>query len=57
MVYRSAFPDDPDLVFIHFYQVVRAGDRQFVVQDVDGLRFNEADVRTMRRSIVVKPPA
>ena len=44
-------------MFIHFYQVVRAGDRQFVVQDVDGLRFNEADVRTMARSIVVKPPA
>lgn len=57
VMYRSAFPDDPSLVFIHFYQVVRAGDRQFLVQDVDGFRFNEADVRTMARSIVVKPPA
>lgn len=57
VVYRSAFPDDPDLVFIHFYQVIRVGDRQFVVEDADGTRYNEADIRVMQRCLVLKPPA
>lgn len=57
VVYRSSFPDDPSLVFIHFYQVIRTADRQFVVQDADGMRFNEADIGVMRRSIRMKPAA
>ncbi len=57
VVYRSTFPDDPALVFIHFYQVIRAGERQFVVQDADGARYNASDIRVMQRCLVVKPPA
>lgn len=50
LVYRSKFPDE-DLVFIHFYQMIEANGRQFVVQDAEMGRFNEADVEKMVRAV------
>lgn len=50
LVYRSQFPDD-ELVFVHFYQVVRSGDRTFTVQDNEKGRFNEADVARMAKAV------
>ena len=57
LVYRSEFPDDPSLVYIHFLQVVKVGDRSFVVEDIPELRFNEQDVERMAASISAKQPA
>ena len=58
LVYKSEFPDDPSLVFIHFYQVVKAGDRAFVVEDVQaGMRFTEQDVERMTAAVGPKLPA
>ena len=57
LIYRSEFPDDATLVFMHFYQVVKAGDRTFVVQDLDGQAFNEQDIRRMVAAVSPKPPA
>jgi hypothetical protein len=57
LTYRSEFPDDPSLVFMHFYQVVRAGDRTFVVQDVEGRPFNQQDLDRMMTAVSPKPPA
>ncbi len=57
LVYRSEFPDDPSLVYIHFHQVVKAGDRSFVVEDIAELRFNEQDVERMVVAITPKQPA
>lgn len=57
LTYKSEFPDDPSLVFMHFCQVVRAGDRTFVVQDVDGQTFNQQDIERMMAAISPKPPA
>lgn len=57
LIYRSEFPDDPSLVFIHFYQVRKVGDRTFVAQDVQDLRFNEQDVQRMATSLGVGSPA
>lgn len=57
LVYRSEFPDDPSLVYIHFHQVVNAGDRTFVVEDIAELRFNEQDVERMVAAIAPKQPA
>ena len=54
VVYQSEFPDDPDLVFVHFYQVIRAGDRSFVVQSDPEGKFNEADVERMRTAVSPK---
>jgi hypothetical protein len=54
IVYRSQFPDE-DLVFVHYYQVVRADGRTFVVQDAQGGRFNEADVERMSAAVRTKP--
>jgi hypothetical protein len=45
------------LVFIHFHQVVNAGDRTFVVEDIAELRFNEQDVERMVAAIAPKQPA
>lgn len=57
LIYRSSYPDDADLVFVHFYRVVQAGDRLFVVESDPMGRFNEADVRAMVKSLSVKRPA
>lgn len=57
LTYRSEFPDDPALVFMHFYQVVKAGDRTFVVQDLEGQTFNQQDIDRMMAAISPKPPA
>ncbi len=57
LIYRSEFPDDPSLVFVHFYQVRKAGDRTFVAQDVQDLRFNEQDIQRMVGSLGTRPPA
>jgi hypothetical protein len=52
LVYKSELPDDPDLVFLHFYQVLQSGGRTFVVEDVqDGTRFTEQDVDRMIAAI------
>ena len=57
IVYQSQFPDDPSLVFMHFYQVLKAGDRTFVVEsDPDG-RFNATDIDRMRTAVATKSPA
>jgi hypothetical protein len=57
LIYRSAFPDDPDLVFVHFYRIVRSGDRSFVIQDLDGKPFNQQDIERMVASVGPKQPA
>lgn len=56
LVYRSQFPDE-DLVFIHFYQVLRVGDRAFVIEDRAEGRFNEADIARMGMAVHVNQPA
>jgi hypothetical protein len=57
LLFKSEFPDDPSLVFLHFYQVVTTGDRIFVVQDLDGQTFNQQDIERMLAAISPKPPA
>ncbi len=57
LLFRSEFPDDPTLVFIHYYQVVKAAGRVFAVQDIDGVRFTQQDVDRMVASINPKQPA
>lgn len=57
LVYQSIFPDDPTLVFVHFYRVLRVGDREFVVESAPEGRFNAADVERMRNAVNVKEPA
>jgi hypothetical protein len=58
LVYKSEFPDDPTLVFLHFYQVVKVGDRGFVVEDIqDGTRFNEQDIERMAAAVRAPSPA
>ena len=58
VVYKSVIPADSTLVFIHFYQIVKAGDRTFVVEDIDaGKRFNEQDVERMAAAVGPKQPA
>lgn len=57
LTYRSEFPDDPSLVFMHFYQVVKAGDRSFVIQDLEGKPYNQQDIDRMMAAISPKPPA
>lgn len=56
LVYRSQFPDE-DLVFIHFYEVVRVGEREFVIEDRAAGRFNEADIARMATAVHPKQPA
>lgn len=57
LVYRSSFPDDADLVFVHFFQLLEADGRQFVVESDPMGRFNEADIARMAASISMKQPA
>lgn len=58
LVYRSEFPDDSTLVFVHFQRVLKASGRTFVVQDMDnGTAFTRADVDRMAGSISPKQPA
>ncbi len=53
--YKSEFPDDPSLVYIHFYRAINAGQRSFVVQDADnGARFTEQDVERMIGAIALE---
>ena len=56
LIFRSEFPDDPSLVFLHFYRVIAAGSRTFTVQDIDGSRFNEQDVDRMVSSLAPALP-
>lgn len=55
LIWRSTFPDE-DIVFLHFYRVVEAEGRTFIVQDDDRGRFSEADVRRMAGSVRTKQP-
>ncbi|MEO8733693.1 MAG: hypothetical protein ABI373_05140, partial [Flavobacteriales bacterium] len=58
LVYKSEFPDDSTLVFVHFQRVVKAAGRTFVIQDMDnGTAFTKADVDRMAASITPKQPA
>ncbi|MBK8225855.1 MAG: hypothetical protein IPK70_01605 [Flavobacteriales bacterium] len=55
LIWRSTFPDE-DIVFVHFYRIVQAGDRAFVVQDDDRGRFSEADVSRMAAAVRTQQP-
>lgn len=57
IIYKSEFPDDPGLVFIHFYLIVPAQGRTFIVQDLDAQRFNELDVTRMLDAVRAKAAA
>jgi hypothetical protein len=50
VIYRLQFPDE-EIVFVHFYQVVRSGARTFVVESMSGRRFNEAEVNRMTKAV------
>jgi hypothetical protein len=56
LVYKSAFPDSAG-TFVHFYQVLQAGGRTFVVRDMPPGQYNEREVRAMATSISSKPAA
>jgi len=56
LVYRQTYPDQ-DLVFVHFYRTVVAGDRTFVVESAAEGRFNEADITRMANAVRVREPA
>jgi len=55
LIYRSQFPDDA-LVFVHFYQVVQAQGRSFIVQDNSSGRFSEADIARMAKAVRTERP-
>ena len=57
VIYRSEYPDDPSLVFIHFFQVVAHDGRQFVIESDPEGQFNEADIRQMVEAVKAKIPA
>lgn len=57
LIYRSTFPDDTDLVFVHAYQELQVGDRSFVIETGPQGRFNEADVDVMVRAVIPKEGA
>jgi len=57
IVYKSEFPGDAGLVQVHFYQVLSAGGRTFVVQDLDAHTYTEQDVDRMIACLVPKPSA
>lgn len=57
IVYKSEFPGDAGLVQVHFYQVLSAGGRTFVVQDLDAHTYTEQDVDRMLACLVPKPSA
>ena len=42
---------------MHFYLVIKAGDRAFVVQDTEGQPFNQQDIDRMLAAVSPKPPA
>ncbi len=56
LLYRSQFPDE-DIVFIHFYRVIQAGGRTFVVEEAVEDRFNEADIKRMASAVQAKDAA
>ena len=56
LIYRSEFPDG-DLVYIHFFRILRVGDRIFEVTDAEGGRYTEADVNGMIEAVSPLPPA
>jgi len=55
LIWRSAFPDE-EIVFVHFYRVVEADGRMFVVQDDDHGRYSEADVSRMAGAVRTQQP-
>ena len=55
VVWRSVFPDE-EIVFVHFYRIVEAGGRAFIVQDDDRGRYSEADVARMIGSVRTNQP-
>jgi hypothetical protein len=58
LVYKSEFPDDTTLVFIHFQRTVNAAGRTFAVQDLDnGTAFTRAEIDRMRSAVAPKLPA
>lgn len=57
LVWRSEFPDDPDLVSIHFYRILAEDGRTFTVQDTDGPAYSEQDVDRMSAAISTRSPA
>lgn len=55
LIYRSEFPDDTTLVFIHFQAAVQAAGRSFVLQDVrNDAAFTMEDVERMVGSVHAK---
>lgn len=57
LVYRSEFPDEPQLVYIHFYRAVESGGRSFIVEDLqEEVRFNEQDVERMIDAVLPATP-
>ncbi|HEY0978000.1 MAG TPA: hypothetical protein VGE21_11080 [Flavobacteriales bacterium] len=57
LIYQSEFPDDPSLVFLHFYRIVQAGGRTFVVEDLqEGKPFNAQDIERMTPAVRAKQP-
>lgn len=56
LVYRWHYPDE-DIVFVHFYRILRVGDRSFVVESAPEGRYNEADVAVMAAAVRVSVPA
>ncbi len=57
LVYQSRFPDDPSLVFVHFYRVLHVGERTFVVENDPQGRFNATDIERMRTAVDPDLPA
>jgi hypothetical protein len=55
LIYKAEYPDSPELTFIHFYRVVEADGRTFVVEDMDGGQYNEAEIRFMAAAVQPLP--
>lgn len=48
LVYRSEFPDDPALTYMHFLKVIQADGRTFLVEDIHGeTKLEQEDVERM----------
>lgn len=57
LIYRSEFPDDPSLVFMHLYRVVTTGARSFVVEDIqEGKPYSQQDIERMSAAVQAKEP-
>lgn len=54
MVYKSQFPDNENLVFHHFYEVITIGDREFIVSDLPDGQFSETQAKAMMGSVRAK---